>query len=216
MYSYLRAFVSFPHRNRQCGLQPAVWPVRHRSVPAPLLVPPPFPFLPVPVGLIGLVPDPLDPFSSPLTCHNAHQRVPHPHAHECGGVPHRPALHDSGEAKISHLAQPILSVRDPVTFRKYDCCVADLTPIHKQRKLVCWSISHCKFWEGAALTLTFLHTGVAIVRRKFRGFCVSWSLICFTRHFAEGRGIPEPCTPTYFFLWHVWGGFSYCSSMEHI
>lgn len=79
-----------PYRNHQCGLQPAVWQVVNRSLSIPVTFPS---FVPP----IGLLPDPLDPLSSLLTCHNAHQRVPHPHAHECGGVPHRPALHDPGE-----------------------------------------------------------------------------------------------------------------------
>lgn len=83
----------------------------------------PFPFLPVPVPLIGLLPDPLDPLSSLLTCHNAHQRVPHPHAHECGGVPHCPALHDPGEAKSLHLsAQTDVAVREAATLAEYDGC----------------------------------------------------------------------------------------------
>lgn len=125
-YFFKNLFIScmllfcFHYRNHQCGLHPAVWRDTHRSIPAPLR---PRHLSPSVSSLLPLI--------GPITRHNAHQRVPHPHAHECGGVPHRPALHDPGEAK---------------SISAYNCCVTSheiewLFSQHftnKQRELVCW------------------------------------------------------------------------------
>lgn len=47
--------------------------------------------------LLDLPPDPAElAAAAPLHGQHADQRVPHPHAHERGGVSHRSALHDSG------------------------------------------------------------------------------------------------------------------------
>lgn len=93
----LHAFICFfPHRNHQCGLQLVIWQVTYRSPPS-LSCPlspslpsvPPFPF---PLSIFSPIP-----LSPSTKIHHAYQGVPHPHAHECGGVPHRPALYDPGE-----------------------------------------------------------------------------------------------------------------------
>lgn len=90
------AFI-FSHRNHQCGLQLVIWQDAYRSPPSlscplsPSL--PSVPPSPLPLSIFSLIP--LSPSSK---IHHAYQGVPHPHAHECGGVPHRPALYDPGEA----------------------------------------------------------------------------------------------------------------------
>lgn len=98
----------FPNRNHQCGLRLVIWQVTYRPLPppSPLLSCPLFPSLPsappppplFPLSIFSLIP--LFPTTK---IHHAYQRVPHPHAHECGGIPHRPALHDPGEVKTPYL-----------------------------------------------------------------------------------------------------------------
>lgn len=157
-----------PYRNHQCGLQPAVWQVVNRS----LFIPAAFPSF---VPLIGLLPDPLDPLSSLLTCHNAHQRVPHSYAHECGGVPHRPALHDPGEitAPLRFLHKQIqLSERQSLLgsinavwpIMKWNSWSCRIPCLHTFKAFVCWQISQCKFWKSRLFPLVigsvFLFMGV--------------------------------------------------------
>lgn len=95
----LEVFICFfSHRNHQCGLQLVIWQVWHRSPLSPSLSYPLSPSLPSvppsppPLSFFSLIP-----LSSISKIHHAYQGVPHPHAHECGGVPHRPALYDPGE-----------------------------------------------------------------------------------------------------------------------